>query len=189
MTNNTELSNTNTRIVTEPGIYKGICEPPQGCLSAEVSVTVSQGSNCNGQSFITVTPSKPVICPNTTVTLSASGCSGTLSWLGGISTQTGTTATFSPTVTTTYFAQCSTGGSASVDVVVATANVQINANVTTGTEKVKAVNTIESDKKIGSPNFTPAPIVTYEAGNSILLKPGFSTEKYSTFKAEIKTCN
>jgi hypothetical protein len=186
---NLALSNTNTRIVSEPGVYKGICEPPQGCVSAEVSITIGQASNCNGQNFITVIPAKPVICPNTTITLSASGCSGTLSWLGGASTKTGTTATFSPTVSTTYLVQCSTGGSTTVNVVVAVANLQVASNITTGTEKVKAVNTIISNKKIGSPDFTPAPNIIYEAGNSILLKPGFSVEKYSTFKAEIKVCN
>lgn len=62
--NNATASNTNTRIVTEPGVYKGYCEPTQGCPSAKVSVTITQGTNCNGLNFITVTPNKPVICPN-----------------------------------------------------------------------------------------------------------------------------
>ncbi|MFY7908925.1 MAG: hypothetical protein ACOVO2_05215, partial [Emticicia sp.] len=162
--NNATASNTNTRVVTEPGVYRGYCIPTQGCQSAKVSVTITQAANCNGLNFITVTPSKPVICPNSSITLSATGCSGTLSWLGGASTQTGTTATFTPTVTTTYLVQCSTGGSASVDVIVASANVNVNANVITGVEKVKATETIESDKKVGDAAFTPSPNVSYEAG-------------------------
>jgi Concanavalin A-like lectin/glucanases superfamily len=183
------LSNTNTRVVSEPGTYTGICEPPTGCPSAKVNIVITQRANCNTQSFITITPAKPVICPNKAVTLTATGCSGTISWLGGSTTLIGQTATVNPTATTTYLVQCSTGGTGTVIVEVATANVIVNSNITTGSETVKATNTIESDKKVGSANFTPAPSVNYEAGNAILLKPGFSTEKYSVFKAEIKKCN
>ena len=183
------LPSSNTRVVTEPGTYKGLCESNKGCLSAEVSIIITQAQNCNGQNFITVTPVKPIICPNSSVTLTATGCSGTLTWTGGPSPQTGNSAVVSPAVTTTYLVQCSTGGGATVDVVVASTNVVVSNNVTTGTERVKATETIESDKKIGNPNFTPAPAVSYEAGKAIVLKPGFVAEKWSTFKAEIKGCN
>ena len=182
-------TNTNNRIVTEPGTYIGFCEPKIGCTSAKVSVTITQGTNCNGQNFITVTPSKPIICPNSSVTLEATGCSGTLTWFGGTSTQTGGTATFTPAVTTTYLVQCSTGGSTSVDVVVAPMSVNVVSDVITGLDKVKATGLIESDKRIGDGIFTPSPNVTYEAGQIILLKPGFDTAKNAVFKAEIKTCN
>lgn len=187
--NEVTATNISTRVVTEPGVYKGYCEPIQGCPSAKISVTITQGTNCNGLNFITVTPNKPIICPNTSVSLSATGCSGTLTWLGGASAQTGTTATFSPTATTTYLVQCSTGGSATVYVVVASSNVNVSSNVITGVEKVKATDSIESDKKVGDGTFTPAPNVIYEAGKSILLKPGFVAERNTIFKAEIKTCN
>ncbi len=188
--NNSVLAtNTNNRIVTEPGTYIGFCEPKIGCTSAKVSVTITQGTNCNGQNFITVTPSKPIICPNSSVTLEATGCSGTLTWFGGTSTQTGTTATFTPAITTTYLVQCSTGGSTSVDVIVAPMSVNVVSDVITGLDKVKATGLIESDKRIGDGIFTPSPNVTYEAGQIILLKPGFDTAKNAVFKAEIKTCN
>ncbi|PWK22354.1 concanavalin A-like lectin/glucanase superfamily protein [Arcicella aurantiaca] len=182
-------TNTNNRIVTEPGTYIGFCEPTVGCASAKVSVTITQSANCNGQNFITITPNKPIICPNSTVILSATGCTGTVTWFGGASTQTGTTATFNPTATTTYLAQCSTGGSTSVDVVVAPTSVNVVSDIVTGLEKVKATGAIESDKRIGDGIFTPSPNVTYEAGQTILLKPGFDTAKNAVFKAEIRTCN
>lgn len=186
--NRVTSSNKNTRVITEPGVYKGWSESVFGCRSAETSITILQGANCNGQIFITITPEKPVICPNTTVMLTASGCSGTITWMDGNSTHTGTYIKVSPSVTTSYIINCSTGGMTNVDVVVANTNVVVTNNVSTGVERMKAILALESSRKIGDPDFTPAPNVSFEAGRSILLKPGFVAEKYSTFKAEIKGC-
>lgn len=97
--------------------------------------------------------------------------------------------TVSPSTTTTYFIQCSSGGGTTIDVLVASQNVIVSNNITTGTDKVKAVKTIESDKRIGSPSFTSAPSVVHEAGNAIILKPGFIADSWSTFSASIKACN
>lgn len=191
-TNTNSLQGTfykNTRQIAEPGIYKGWCESNTGCKGAEKSITISPGANCNGKNFITITPAKPIVCLGSSVTLSAVGCTGTISWLGGASTQTGTAITVSPIVSMTYFVQCSAGGSATVDITVATSAVVMSANITTGNELIKAVNSIESDKKIGDPDFSPAPVVSFEAGKSILLKPGFVADTRSVFKAEIKGCN
>ncbi|MFD0878213.1 3-coathanger stack domain-containing protein, partial [Massilia pinisoli] len=58
----------------------------------------------------------------------------------------------------------------------------------TGVERTKAILALESSKKIGEPDYTPAPNVCYEAGKSIVLKPGFVVEKYSVFSAEIRGC-
>ncbi|RYU95436.1 Ig-like domain-containing protein [Emticicia agri] len=181
-------SDRSTRVVTEPGIYKGWSESVFGCVSAENSITILQAANCNGQNFITIMPIKPTICPNTTVTLTASGCNGTITWSDGHSTYVGTFIKVSPSVTTPYVAQCSSGGSSGTDVVVANTNVVVANNVSTGVEHVKAILTLQSSRKIGEPDFTPAPNVTFEAGKSILLKPGFVAERHTTFTAEIKTC-
>ena len=177
------------RPITEPGTYKGLCESNKGCLSAEVSITITQAANCGGQSFITVLPEKPAICPGASVTLTAAGCSGTVTWTGGPTPQNGASVSLSPAATTTYTVDCSTGGSTTVKVTVATPNINIAADVETGKEKVKAIQTIVSDKKVGVPTFTPGANVIYEAGNSITLLPGFTAEKWSIFKAEIKGCN
>lgn len=183
------LPSSNSRVITEPGVYKGLCESIEGCLSNEVSITITQATDCNGQNFIKITPEKAAICPGQSITMTASGCTEKLTWTGGPATLSGSTATFSPTVTTTYFVQCSSGGSTSFDIVVATTNLAVNKNVTTGKDRFKAANTLTSDKKVGDANFTPGASVIYEAGNAIVLQPGFVAEKWSVFKAEIKTCN
>ncbi len=59
----TALPPTSIRPITEPGIYKGLCESDKGCLSEEVSITINQATDCSGQNFITITPERPAICP------------------------------------------------------------------------------------------------------------------------------
>jgi hypothetical protein len=186
MTSNATSSS--TRVVTEPGVYKGWSESAMGCISAERSIIILEGADCNGQNFITITPRKPVICPNTSIILTAVGCSGNITWIDGYSTYTGSAIKVSPGVTTTYMAQCSTGGMTGTDVVVAQTNVMVTNHIATGAEKIKALLTLESSKKIGEPDFTPAPNVSFEAGGSITLKPGFVAERFSTFSAVIRGC-
>ncbi|RYU97114.1 ELWxxDGT repeat protein [Emticicia agri] len=176
------------RIVSAPGTYKGYCLSEMGCLSSETSITITQADNCGGQGFITIIPAKPLICPGASVNLSASGCSGTITWIFGTSSQTGTSIVASPGTTSTYIAQCSTGGAASVEVNVVGSAVTMTSNIVTGTNLIKALNTIESAKKIGNSDFSPFANVTFEAGKSITLKPGFSVEYRSTFKTEIRAC-
>ncbi|WP_158561230.1 ELWxxDGT repeat protein [Emticicia sp. C21] len=177
------------RIVSAPGTYKGYCMSDMGCFSTEANITISQADNCGGQGFIIITPAKPLICPGGSTTLSASGCSGVVTWFFGNSSQTGTSISVSPSTTTTYIAQCSTGGASSVDVSIASQTVVINTNIITGFNLIKALNTIESAKKIGDPNYSPSANVSFQAGQTIVLKPGFVAEKNSVFKAEIKACN
>jgi surface protein len=181
------LGNSSTRSITAAGTYTAFCEI-DGCPTSLTSITISESTNCEGSAAIAILPAAVVTCPNENITLTASGCAGTLTWLGGSTTQTGTIARFTPTVTTTYFVQCSTGGGASVDVVVVTPTVTVANNFTTGAHKVKATSSIISNKKIGDPNFTPTPNVTFESGGSIELNPGFQTVPYSIFKASIVGC-
>lgn len=178
-----------TRAITEPGTYTGWCTSNTGCKGPEKSIVITPGSNCGGKNFITISPARPVICPGSSVTLTAAGCTGTITWLGGTNNQTGTSISISPVSGTTWLAQCSTGGFASVDVEVAMSSVVVSTNITTGLEQIKALNTIESAMKIGDPDFTPAPVVSFDAGKSITLKPGFVADARSVFKAEIKGCN
>jgi hypothetical protein len=181
-------NNGETRVVTEPGTYKGWSESVHGCRSAEKSIVILESGDCNGQVFIKIMPEKPVICPNTSIILTANGCNGNITWMDGTSTYTGSSLKVSPSVTTSYMAQCSTGGMAAKDVVVAQTNVTVTGNIATGVERVKAILSLESSKKIGEPDYTPAPNVSFEAGGSITLKPGFVAEKFSTFSAVIRGC-
>ena len=185
----TTLPSSNTQIITEPGTYKGLCESNKGCLSEEMSITINQATDCNGQNFVTITPERPAICSGASITMTATGCTGSLSWVGGASTLTGISVSLSPAATTNYSVQCSTGGSGSFTLVVASNTLAVPSDVSTGKERFKAVTTLTSDKKVGVPTFTPGANVIYEAGNSIILLPGFVAEKWSTFKAEIKACN
>jgi hypothetical protein len=178
--------------VSAPDTYKGFCRSENGCISEEVSITVTQAPNCDTQTFFKITPAKPVICPGTSVQLVASGCTGRVSWIGGGTGQAGSSASIlivSPTSATTYVAQCSTGGIATADVGVAATDVTVTKNISSGENKFKALNAIESSKKIGDPNFSLSANVSFEAGNSITLQPGFVAEKNSIFRAEIKGCN
>lgn len=188
-TPNLQYPNTNRRSVSEPGVYKGYCETIYGCLSAEVSIEITQGNDCEDLSFLTITPDKAAICPGQSVILTANGCTGSVTWLSAGSTHSGTSISFTPTKTSNITAFCSTGSSASVEVVVAQTNVVVNKNTSTERVIIRAIDTLESDKKVGTVNFTPSANVIYEAGKSITLKPGFIAEKHSVFKAEIKTCN
>ncbi len=65
---------------------------------------------------------------------------------------------------------------------------EVGFEIATGKDRFKALNSMTSNKKIGAETFTPGANVEYEAGNSITLLQGFSVEKWSTFKAEIKGC-
>jgi hypothetical protein len=185
----TALPSSNSRIINNPGTYTGLCESKEGCLSDEVSITITQGSNCNGQNFLTILPERPAVCPGQSITMTATGCLGSVSWSGGPTILTGASVSLTPDQTTSYVVNCSTGGSGSFQVVVAASNLNITSNVSTGKERYKAVNTLTSNKKVGSKSFTPGANVIYEAGNAIILEPGFTAEKWSVFKAEIKTCN
>ena len=144
--------------------------------------------NCTIPTVITISPERPAICPGTSITLTASGCAGTITWRGGESPQTGASITVSPALTTSYSANCSTGGTETVTVKVANNALAVGYNVVTEKERFKALTTLTSDKKVGNVNFTPSAHVRFEAGNSITLLPGFSAEKTSTFLAEIKGC-
>jgi hypothetical protein len=157
-----------------------------GCMTfAEIQTLSPVISGAN----LTVTPSDTLVCPGESVTLSVSGCTtGTATWSYSGTSNTGTSITVVPSVTTTYQVNCSSGGSTQKTISVVENTVAVVNNIDTGTETVKAVQTITSDKKVGSPSVTPKPNVNFRAGKSITLQPGFETVSSAVFKAEIKTC-
>ncbi|MCP9767157.1 tandem-95 repeat protein [Lacihabitans sp. LS3-19] len=138
--------------------------------------------------IFSVSPTDTLLCPNQTLTLNSNGCTGTVSWDDGVSVQTGASLTINLTVSTVYQVNCSLGGSKQVAIHVIENNVQVIDDINTGTEVIKAVQTLTSDKKVGIPAVDPKPYVSFQAGNSITLEPGFETISSSVFKAEIKTC-
>jgi hypothetical protein len=186
------LSNSNQLVVSAAGTYTGYCETTTGCRSGEVSIVITESTDCGSEQVIAISPAKPTICPGEIISLTASGCTGTLTWSGGpvgLASQIGSTASFNPVIATTYSVICSTGGSGTVDVSVVKANEVISSDISTGTSQVRALETIQSDKKIGDTNVTPAPNVIFQSGKSILLSPGFEVTTESVFKAIIQiTC-
>jgi hypothetical protein len=183
------LSSSNQRVINAAGIYTGYCETTTGCRSGAVSIIITESTNCGSEQVIAISPAKPTICPGEVISLTASGCAGTLTWSGGPVNQNGSTASFNPVIATTYSVTCSTGGSGTVDVSVVKVNEVISSNISTGTSEVRALETIQSDKKIGDTNVTPAPNVIFQSGKSILLSPGFEVTAESIFKAIIQiTC-
>ena len=87
-----------------------------GC-SGSATVTVSIASSA----IITVTPPNPVLCPNTSVVLTAHGA-GNYTWTPGtgLSATTGASVTANPTTTTTYTVNGSVGTCTGVGSVVVT---------------------------------------------------------------------
>ncbi|MBA4850555.1 3-coathanger stack domain-containing protein [Emticicia sp. BO119] len=167
--------------------YTAKCKIDQCFGNNSTAVTVTVTPNCNYP--ISIQPAEAIfVCPNTAVTLTASGCPGTVTWTGGA---TGTSATFNPTVTGTYTATCSVGGSGSKVINVSASDVTLTTvdNVMTGTAKFLATQNITSTSRIGQDATNPKPNVLYQAGKSILLQPGFSTVSGSIFLAKIEGCN
>lgn len=136
-----------------------------------------------------ISPTKPIVCPSGSVTLVASGCTGTVTWAGSDATGSAPTITVSPIANTVYAATCSSGGSVAVEVKIAPNTRVITSDLKSGTQFVKVISTIESAKSIGDLSYASPVNVAYEAGSSISLMPGFKVENGSVFKAEIKTCN
>jgi hypothetical protein len=173
----------NTLAVTTSGTFTAACTV-NGCLSAN---SIPQTITLTGVCPLIMTPVRAYKCPNTSVILSASGCPNTITWTGG---GTGTSITVNPSITTTYTASCAGGGTGSVVVTVAitTATLTSVDNITTGTAQFQVTEFLNSTSQVGSPAVNPKPNVTYRAGKSISLNPGFSVEPGTIFKTEIQGC-
>jgi hypothetical protein len=141
-------------------------------------------------------PNPIIICLGKTALLSASGCSG-----AGVITQwfrssdsTLVTSSVSPSQTTDYYAKCVKivnnvivcSGSASMPLQVQVYGsgpnyLQITQPITSGTV-VQSASTIEATNQISGGN------VEYQATQSIMLNPGFSSNN-TTFKATVVGCD
>ena len=115
-------SQTGTSIIVKPSLtttYSAVCVTGSNCESVksnEKTITVNPAVVLN----LTASASPANICSGSESTLTLAGCTGTVSWTGGL---TGASIKVKPTVTTTYTATCSgvacaTDASASVKVTV-----------------------------------------------------------------------
>ena len=180
---------TGNSIIVSPVVttnYSAVCTV-NGCVSnASTLVTVTITSNCNY--VISITPSRVFVCPNTPLTLTATGCPNTITWTGGA---TGSSVTIIPAVTGTYTANCAAGGSGNIVVTIGatTAALTNTDNIQTGMAKFQVTQVLTSSSLIGNSAINPKPNVLYQAGNSITLQPGFFTEPGVVFNAKIQGCN
>ncbi|RYU96759.1 immunoglobulin domain-containing protein [Emticicia agri] len=152
------------------------------CESTRRSVSVTIGPS---PSAPTASASGTAICNGQSVTLTATGCAGTVTWSNGASGSS-----ISVGTTGTYAAKCTINGcvSANSNVLTITSgnsnapdNLILSGNATAG---VRTANkTITSTQTI--PNGVNT---TYNAGNNITLNPPFKTNTGSIFKVEIKGC-
>jgi hypothetical protein len=104
--------------------------PQQGCSSEnsnEVTITV------NAPNAPAISATKNIVCPNESVTLSASSCTGTIKWSTGAS---GSSISVSPTQKTDYSASCVING---VEGAKATTTVSVNTATAIVTQPVPSV--------------------------------------------------
>jgi len=155
------------------------------------------------------TVNSPTIEYNTTATLTASGCGGTVNWFtaasGGSSISSSNPFTTpNLTASTTYYADCNVNGclSASRGSGVVTVNpdpcatsltlVSGDNDVTSGTKIYQTSNTTGSGL-ISANNNISGGNTTYDAGKKVELNPGFSVistlQNPVVFKAQIGGCN
>ena len=149
-----------------------------------------------------ITTPNSSIAPGNTVSVTATGCNGLVSW----SVSNGTTTTTTPITqnvnpymsvvnqTTTYTAKCTTYqgcSSSNSNVLVVSAsncppNYDLTTNITSGTIKYESVfGIVGSNKILPSAGVTR---VTYDAGKAIRLDPGFEAKAGVVFKAQIDGC-
>lgn len=121
------------------------------------------------------------LCPNTTINLTASGCSGTVNWTNG-STGSSINVALAGTYSATCTSACGTS-QASTPVIITTipVNQTLLGAATHGTQQ--ASQNIVSTQTIGSNANT-----TYRAGKSVTLNPNFNSQIGAVFKAEIGGC-
>lgn len=152
------------------------------CESSRQAVTVTIGPS---PAAPTASASGTAICNGQSVTLTATGCAGTVTWsngLSGSSISVGTTGTYSAKCTVN---DCISPSSNVLTITSGVSGAPDNLTLTgTATAGVRTAN-----KTITSTQTVPNGVnTTYNAGNNIILNPPFNATTGSIFKVEIKGC-
>ncbi len=165
-------------------------------------MTVTNSSGCSATATSSVlmptapTSSNATIQSGQSTTLTATGCSS-YDWYsqptGGSRISTSNTLnTGALTTTTTYYVQCSCLPTNRTPVTVTVSNCPSTLNISgnqTGTQVQRATNTITAPLSGNVVTIQTGANITFSAGKSILLQPGFKTESGGIFKAVIDGCN
>ena len=140
-----------------------------------------------------VLANKNLVCPNGSVSLSATCASGTVKWYnastGGTLLGSGSPLVQNPTISTTYYAACESG-SCTPSPRVATAQVVVGniQNTLTLTTAVTGTQSFLAAQNINASNVVNAPAnIKYLASNFVQLNPGFSVGSGSVFESKIES--
>ncbi|HLO42693.1 MAG TPA: choice-of-anchor Q domain-containing protein [Leadbetterella sp.] len=140
-----------------------------------------------------VLANKNLVCPNGSVSLSATCASGTVKWYnassGGTLLGSGSPLVQNPTTSTTYYAACESG-SCTPSTRVATAQVVVGniQNTLTLTSTVTGTQSFLAAQNINAGNVINAPAnIKYLASNFVQLNPGFSVGSGSVFESKIES--
>lgn len=125
------------------------------------------------------------ICNGQSVTLTATGCTGTVTWSNG---QSGTA--IAVNTTGTYAAKCTVNSCQSLNSNVLT----ITSGVSGAPDNLSLTGTSTAGVRTANKTITSTQVIpngvntTYNAGNNIILNPPFNAANGSIFKVEIKGC-
>ncbi|WP_435357828.1 LamG-like jellyroll fold domain-containing protein [Emticicia sp. SJ17W-69] len=168
------------------------------------TVTVTNSLGCSATATSNISIPAPPTASGTTIQsgqstiLSATGCSNFIWYAertGGIPiSNLNTLNTGVLTTTTIYYVQCGCLPTNRTPVSVTVTNspcpstLNISGNQT-GTQVQKAINTITAPPTGNTTTIQTGANITFSAGKSVLLQPGFKTETGTVFKAETSGCN
>ncbi|NBB20914.1 hypothetical protein GVN20_16215 [Runella sp. CRIBMP] len=147
--------------------------------------------NSFGQTPPSVTPTSAFINYGSNVTLTASGCAGTVNWSTG---QTGASISVSPKQSARFTATCTSGmqtsgASNSVLVQVGLTTSPCNSNVSVSSNLSNIGYRYESSNYIiGTGDIEANASVQFKAQNYVQLNPGFEAKSGSVFKAFTGKC-
>ncbi|RFS13990.1 3-coathanger stack domain-containing protein [Emticicia sp. C21] len=152
------------------------------CESSRKATTVTIGPSPTAP---TASASGTAICNGQSVTLTATGCGGTVTWSNGLSGSS-----ISVNTTGTYAAKCTVNGCISPNSNVLT----ITSGVSGAPENLTLSGTATAGVRTANKTITSTQVIpngvntTYNAGKNVVLNPPFNANTGSTFKIEIKGC-
>lgn len=146
------------------------------------TICTSAAHTINGSAAPTLSQTGTAsLCPGGSITLQASGCTGTLRWSTGA-----TTSNISIQNTGTYSATCETScGISQVSQSLIVQGIPNQQTLTgTATATIERAGTITSTQRVAAGTSS-----TYSATKSVTLSPAFQADNGSVFSAKIEGCN
>ncbi len=174
--------------------FYGIYYFGTGVSGCEANLSFALGTTIPPDSTPVITSDKTLINQGTAVNFTSSACTGsTLVW--SFSNSNSTTVSFSPTVTDTFYAACQKSFCLNYSnniIVKVLPNCGSSVTLTNPADNlgtnINALSFNSSNTLTASNQIIPANNIQYNAGNSILLSPGFKVDPGVIFSAKIQNC-